>query len=667
LKQASPIVIAFFLFALSADGQTPYIDSLLRIVERHKKDTTEVRALNELGTEFSRKDIARQREFLYKGIALSRTLNSFFITGFYSQLSFGHQATGNMDSARYYLELLRSASAADPKNERAFLHYNTTAGLFYKNTGQPREALPYMKRTLEATKDSTSRAGMMLNIGNAYGDMGDLNAAAEYHLNSLALFEKVGNQRGQSFVYQGLGNDYLKLEQWNKARSYFEKSLALKQQLNDRRGIMNAQGGIGDVSMELGDYTAAIRAFEASCTMAKEMSLVTEEANGVHQLAEAYRKLGNMEASKKYYRGAVKLAKQLDDKPWVASLEASLLQLEEGKAKELVEAGLLKTLAQYSESGDRIAQANAHYNLAGFYSEQNDFRKAYQHLHLFAGLEDSTRGQSVDEQLRKLEEQYATEKHEREMALFKKDQELKTADFERRQAVQAGVIIALISILAIGALLVNRYQVVSKGKRLAEIERMRNAIARDLHDDIGSTLSSINIMSQLAMREGQENVSRHFTKIAEQSGRMMENMSDIVWSITPGNDSLEQVVAKMKEFAAEILEPKNITYKFSGEASLKDTTLSIERRKNLFLIFKEAVNNAAKYSGATDLEIIFVRQGNTLSLSVSDNGGGFEPERVKAGNGLKNMKERASALRARFDFVTRVSVGTRVALEVPIT
>jgi two-component system, NarL family, sensor histidine kinase UhpB len=174
-------------------------------------------------------------------------------------------------------------------------------------------------------------------------------------------------------------------------------------------------------------------------------------------------------------------------------------------------------------------------------------------------------------------------------------------------------------------------------------------------------------MSQLAMRESRENASKHFGKIAEQSGRIMESMSDIVWSITPGNDSLAQVVAKMKEFAAEILEPKNITYKFTGEGSLKDTMLSLEKRKNLFLIFKEAVNNAAKYSGATDLEIIFARQGNTLSLSVSDNGGGFEPERVKSGNGLKNMKERARVLSARFDFVTRVSVGTKVALELPIT
>lgn len=667
MKRATPPVIAFLLFAFSANAQTPYIDSLLRVVERRGKDTTEVKALNQLGIEFNRKDIVRQREFLHKGVTLSKQLNAFMLTAFYSQLTVSHQSSANVDSARFYLELLRVASLANPNNDRVSINYHQTAGLFYKNIGQPKEALPHMQKTLEVTRDSTTRAGMMLNIGNIYMDLGDLNAGAQYHLSSLALFEKVGNKRGQSFAFQGLGNDYLKMKQWKKAGAYFEQSLKLKEQLNDKRGIMTAQGSLSTVNMELGNYTQAIDLSEKSYKLAKEMSLTSEEGRALDDLGLIYTKMGNPDKSQEHYQRALKIARQLDDKPWVASIEATLLQFDkEKKSTELIEAGLLRSLSQYEQAGDKIRVADVHHSLAEFYSKHNDFKKAYEHLNKFSVLEDSTRGESVDARLRALEEEYANEKRDREMALLRKDQDLKTADLERRHAVQAGVIIALISILAIGLLLVNRYQVISRAKRLAEIERMRNAIARDLHDDIGSTLSSINIMSQLAMREG-ENASKHFTKIAEQSGRMMESMSDIVWSITPGNDSLEHVVTKMKEFAAEILEPKNITYRFTGDASLKDTTLSLEKRKNLFLIFKEAVNNAAKYSGATDLEIIFMRQGNSLSLSVSDNGGGFEPERVKVGNGLKNMKARASALSARFDFVTRLSKGTRVALEVPIT
>jgi signal transduction histidine kinase len=580
----------------------------------------------------------------------------------------------SIDSAKFYLDLLESLSVNNPKDENAYAFFNQTAGLFYKNLGKPKEALPYMIKTLEVTKDSTTLAGMMLNVGNTYTGLGEIQAAAKYHLKSLALFEKVGNKKGQSFASQGLGNDYMKMEQWQKSGTYFEKSLKLKTELNDKRGILTALGGVGNVQMELGDYAAAIATFEKAYAGATEMKIPVEQGHALHQLAQVHGRAGDTKKSKNYYEQALVFAKQTNDQPWVAWIESNILTLDEThKSKKTMEAGLLKTLQQFEETGDKIGVANSLDNLAIFYSGNKEYEKAYATLRRATILNDSARGQSVDEQLVRLETAYANEKKDREIEMLRKDQELKTADHEKQRAIQAGVIIALISILIIGALLVNRYQVVSRARRRAEIETMRNAIARDLHDDIGSTLSSINILSQLAIREtnvvpgDNESSSKHFSKIAEQSSRMMESMSDIVWSISPGNDSLEHVVSKMKEFAAEILEPKNITYKFRGDDSLKDTALSLDKRKNLFLIFKEAVNNAAKYSGATDLEIVFERQGNTLSLSVSDNGGGFEPGAVKAGNGLKNMRERASALSARFDFVTRAKEGTRVALELPLT
>jgi two-component system, NarL family, sensor histidine kinase UhpB len=663
--------VATLLILLSAaitHAQPGIADSLLRVVAENKRDTNQVIAYNRLGIEFSRKDMVKQRQYLYEGVTLSKKLNNFRITGFYSLLSASHQSSGAPDSAAYYIDLLEAATKKDPKDALAYENFQQSAGLYYKNAGKPRLAIPYLERTLAFTKDSTNRAGMMLNIGNVYNELSDLQTATKYHLNSLALFEKVGNKRGQSFALTSLGSDYLKMQQWNKANVYYGRSLKMKEELKDQRGILTALGGMGNVYMELGDHAAAVTAFERCYKMAKEMSITVEIGRALNELAQVHRRIGNINKAKGYYNEALAIARQQEDNAWVANIEAQLLQVDsEGKSSSQVEEGLLKTLNQYKENGDRIGIANSHHNLSEFYSKEKKFDKAYQHLRLYTSINDSTRGMSVDEQLRSLEEQYANEKRDREIELIKKDQELKTADLETRQAVQAGVILGLISVLVIVLLLVNRYQVIGKIKRRTEIEKMRNAIARDLHDDIGSTLSSINILSQIATKEHGENAIRHFNKIAEQSGRMMESMSDIVWSISPGNDSLEQVVAKMKEFAAEILEPKNITFRFTGEDSLNGTELSVDKRKNLFLIFKEAVNNAAKYSGATDLEISFVRQGNTLSLTVSDNGGGFEPENVKAGNGLKNMKDRALALKGRFDFVTHVKEGTRIALELPIT
>jgi signal transduction histidine kinase/ligand-binding sensor domain-containing protein len=206
---------------------------------------------------------------------------------------------------------------------------------------------------------------------------------------------------------------------------------------------------------------------------------------------------------------------------------------------------------------------------------------------------------------------------------------------------------------------------VKMGRYFAE-ENIRSKVARDLHDDIGSTLSSINIMSQLAIRE-QGNGSQHLNKIAENSLKMMENMSDIVWSINPKNDSLEQVVFKMKEFAAEILEPKNIEYAFNIENDIQALKLDVEKRKNIFLIFKEAVNNAAKYSDGTKLTVSLAVRRSSLLLSVEDNGKGFEFQGKTSGNGLKNMEDRAHSMNGKMVQTSRPGTGTVIQLEVPLT
>ena len=144
-------------------------------------------------------------------------------------------------------------------------------------------------------------------------------------------------------------------------------------------------------------------------------------------------------------------------------------------------------------------------------------------------------------------------------------------------------------------------------------------------------------------------------------------MTDMVWSINPVNDSLEKVAVKMKVFANEILEPKDISYRFSGEESLNGLSLDAERRKNLFLIFKEAINNQAKYSGATEVDIALRKSDGALVMTVSDNGQGFARENVKDGNGLINMDARALAMHARYKLTSGVGKGTCMELELPIT
>ncbi len=196
-------------------------------------------------------------------------------------------------------------------------------------------------------------------------------------------------------------------------------------------------------------------------------------------------------------------------------------------------------------------------------------------------------------------------------------------------------------------------------------EQIRSKVSRDLHDDIGSALSSINILSQVALVEKNGNAQDYLQRIGDQSARIMEDIGDMVWSINPRNDSMSQIVIRMREFATEIFEPTTVEYHFS-ENITEGFTLGADQRKNLFLIFKEAINNAAKYSRASRVEINLHQHDHALIMRIKDNGQGFDEQKIKAGNGLRNQRERADEINGKLILKSVVGEGTEVELQLPI-
>jgi two-component system sensor histidine kinase UhpB len=164
--------------------------------------------------------------------------------------------------------------------------------------------------------------------------------------------------------------------------------------------------------------------------------------------------------------------------------------------------------------------------------------------------------------------------------------------------------------------------------------------------------------------EEKRKVNEHLRKIHENSGFMLENMSDIVWAIDPVNDTLEKVLFKMKEFAADILEPLNIQYEFVQSGNFQHSRLGLQTKKNLYLVFKEAVNNAAKYSRCTKIDIAIAAGDRQVEMQVNDNGIGFNRADIRTGNGLKNMDERARQIGGILNISSVIGQGTTVGLRI---
>jgi signal transduction histidine kinase len=129
---------------------------------------------------------------------------------------------------------------------------------------------------------------------------------------------------------------------------------------------------------------------------------------------------------------------------------------------------------------------------------------------------------------------------------------------------------------------------------------------------------------------------------------------------------MEQLLYRMKEFAAEILEPLNINYSFDEEGDFASLKLDIRQRKELYLLFKEAVNNAAKYSQCVNLHIRLYRSKDSLRMEIADDGKGFAEEGLKGGNGLRNMRERAASMPASIRIESAIGQGTRIGLDLAL-
>jgi signal transduction histidine kinase len=222
--------------------------------------------------------------------------------------------------------------------------------------------------------------------------------------------------------------------------------------------------------------------------------------------------------------------------------------------------------------------------------------------------------------------------------------------------------IALVLVAIISALyLLYRYRV----NQLRKVFNLRSHISKDLHDEVASTLSGIRLYSELAKQQLQtknaDQVFRSLDVISENSDEMMQGMSDIVWTINPVNDTLQQLFQKLRTYALQITAAKNIGFTMKVDDRLSDEKLDMQQRRNIYLIGKEAIHNAVKYSGATEIQLDVRKMNADIQMIIQDNGVGFT-EKVTIGNGLLNMQLRAKEIGAALKIDSPIQKGTTITV-----
>jgi signal transduction histidine kinase/ligand-binding sensor domain-containing protein len=204
--------------------------------------------------------------------------------------------------------------------------------------------------------------------------------------------------------------------------------------------------------------------------------------------------------------------------------------------------------------------------------------------------------------------------------------------------------------------------------RAIDLERVRTRIATDLHDDIGSSLSYVALMSDVLRRKVspvETDLGHSLGRIADTSRALMESMSDIVWAVNPKKDRLSDLVLRMRRFSNDVSDAGEMTVVFRAPRQETDVRLGPEVRRQVYLVFKESVNNAARHSGCSRVEVELRVDREGLALTVQDDGRGFDPGQKSEGHGLEGMQRRAAGLGGELELASQPGSGTRITLRVP--
>lgn len=224
------------------------------------------------------------------------------------------------------------------------------------------------------------------------------------------------------------------------------------------------------------------------------------------------------------------------------------------------------------------------------------------------------------------------------------------------------VIVYVIFLIGIGIYFFTLYNLRQKLK----LQDVRNRIAADLHDEVGSNLNSIAIFVELLRRKAPPELLPILEKITSNSVESVQLMQDTIWAIQSKNDDFQKFTDRMRGFATEVLAAKGISLDFDNQIDSHKNSLSMEARKNAYSIYKEAINNIVKHSKATKAEVRISEANNQILIEVSDNGIGFDQNQATEGNGLHNFEQRAEDNEMKLNIDSMQGRGTKVMLGIPL-
>ncbi|UMY65604.1 MULTISPECIES: tetratricopeptide repeat protein [unclassified Flavobacterium] len=545
--------------------------------------------------------------------------------------------------------------------------YQEAAGLFEK-------AVSEAKREHNVPVQMTS----FNNLGNCYSQLGQSEKALAYYLKAQKMAVTARDPRYEAKILMNIGALYSEQKDLSQALSHFEKSIAVAEKTGDTKLTADCLNNMGIVYEQRQDFDHALKVYDRALRLYTTTQDDGRISMAHNNLAIVQKARGRYDEAAAHYRMALAIAEKNDDRYMMAATYNNMgnLEIVAGRPKTGLnyclrawkEAQTLGAREIEVEALDGIATA---YEKMGRLTESLDFRKRYEAAkNDFVNTERS-------QQLTEMSVKYESEKKAADIRILQQKRQLDALalhdrdlriENQRRVIVFVFIGMALLALSLVSILYVQRIRrKLLREKTIRETEEAERArMAKDIHDDLGSGLAKINFLSEVIVREtaGKENVRNSAESVRETAIRLVENMRDLIWALNPDNATFDHLLSRIREYATDYLETFDIAVRYDFDQVPTGLTLKRESYHHVLMVVKEALNNLARHSGATDAFLTVTVTEGEIVLAIRDNGKGLDPETVRKGNGLANMRKRIEGIGGRMEIDG--SNGTQLSFFIPL-
>jgi signal transduction histidine kinase/DNA-binding response OmpR family regulator len=548
-------------------------------------------------------------------------------------------------------------------------------GSLYKNQSEYRKAIPYFKQAIAAaeTPGSDYLADTFLELGIAYLRITSLDSSRMNLLAGLEIAKKTANKKTEAGIYNSLGNVFKDENNFKAAVEYYLKATDLFQHLNDKAGMTQTHANVGNVQSLMGNYEKALAYALQSLQIAKDIDKKSSIAYSNRLLGRIYRKIGKFDEAIKVYDEAIRTYQSIN-----ARRDASETYLNKGNIY-FEKSEFDKALEQYSESlkiariltdtanmvysysamGMAFDQINdhrlafryldsalifsirmnmphitmdIHEGLSQLYAEEHNYKSAYDHQLLFAGLRDSLLTIQNIEDAKELEAKYQAEKKEQEIQTLNAQNELKAFQLEKSKDARNYLIAFVILCIILIAVIFNRYRIKQKtALKLEELDQIKSRFFTNISHEFRTPLSLILGPLQRKIEKVTDEHEKSDLQIMQRSALRLQNLINQLLDLSKleaGHMKLNVSRENVRHFFGAILssfsslaEFRGIEYRFHIEDHEHDVYFD---RDKVEKIVYNLVHNALKFTDVGGKIDVGVKQHNhQLIISVHDNGVGI--------------------------------------------